>query len=109
MSLQPVEGIRTSATVRARYLLATIDKAGATARPRRAKIRAKSRRGDNPRTELLRTGGSPNSAGNGSAYSRSLLERISADGGFDLENPRNYHMDAVLECKLRLWQGDDPT
>jgi hypothetical protein len=107
MSLQPVEGIRTSATVKARYLLATIDKA-ATARPRRAKIPAKSRRGDNPRTELLRTGGSPSSAGNGSAYSRSLLERISADGGFDLENRRNYHMDSVLECKLRLWQGGDP-
>jgi hypothetical protein len=50
------------------------------------------------RAELLRTGGSPNSAASGNAYSRSLLEAVTRDGGFDLENPREHWMDAILEC-----------
>ena len=54
------------------------------------------------RTELLRTGGSPNSPATGNAYSRSLLESISADGGFELENPREHWMDAILECNARF-------
>ena len=49
------------------------------------------------RAELLRTGGLPNSPASGNAYSRSLLELVTRDGGFDLENPRQHWMDAILE------------
>jgi hypothetical protein len=55
------------------------------------------------RTELLRTGGSPNSPASGNAYSRSLLDRISADGGFELERSREHWMDAVLECNAPFY------
>lgn len=55
------------------------------------------------RGELLRTGGSPNSPSSGNAYSRSLLERISADGGFDLEDPRAIWMDTILECNAPFY------
>jgi hypothetical protein len=49
------------------------------------------------RAELLRTGGSPNSPGSGNAYSRSLLDCITADRGFELEFPRDISMDTILE------------
>jgi len=55
------------------------------------------------RTELLRTGGSPNSPASGNAYSRSLLDRISLDGGFEFENSREHWMDAVLECNAPFY------
>ena len=55
------------------------------------------------RTELLRTGGSPNSPSSGNAYSRSLLDRVSADGGFELESSREHWMDAVLECNAPFY------
>jgi glycosyltransferase involved in cell wall biosynthesis len=55
------------------------------------------------RTELLRTGGSPNSPASGNAYSRSLLDRISTDGGFELESSREHWMDAVLECNAPFY------
>src|SRR5215472_4972879 len=55
------------------------------------------------RTELLRTGGSPNSPATGNAYARLLLDRISADGGFDLRNPREHWMDAILECNAPFY------
>jgi hypothetical protein len=45
--------------------------------------------------EILITGGSPNSQGSGNAYSRELLERIAADGGFQLDNPRDISMDTI--------------
>ncbi len=48
------------------------------------------------RAELLRTGGSPNSPASGNAYSRSLLEAVTRDGGFDLENLREHWMDGIL-------------
>jgi glycosyltransferase involved in cell wall biosynthesis len=92
-----VASIWNSETVKVQFPLATIDEVGRLFghfTPKyppnldTATIRA----------ELLRTAGSPNSAGSGNAYSRSLLERIHADGGFDLENPREFHMDALLEC-----------
>jgi glycosyltransferase involved in cell wall biosynthesis len=94
--------IWTPATVKAQAPLATIDKAGrqlghvAPKYPPNldtATIRA----------ELLRTGGSPNSANSGNAYSRSLLARIRADGGFDLEDPREFYMDALLECNAPFY------
>jgi hypothetical protein len=55
------------------------------------------------RTELLRTGGSPNSPGSGNAYGRSLLEMVARDGGFEFDNPREYHMDAILECNAPFY------
>jgi len=92
-----IAGLWTAETVKVQFPLATIDKTGrqlghvAPKYPPNldtAMLRA----------ELLRTGGSPNSPGSGNAYSRALLERLRSDGAFDLENPRDYHMDAVLEC-----------
>jgi hypothetical protein len=50
------------------------------------------------RAELLRTGGAPNSPASGNAYSRSLLEAVAQDGGFDLDTPRKYWMDTILTC-----------
>jgi|SRR6516162_3346171 len=55
------------------------------------------------RAELLRTGGSPNSPASGNAYSRLLLEMITHDGGFDLENPRKHWMDAILTCNAPFY------
>jgi glycosyltransferase involved in cell wall biosynthesis len=55
------------------------------------------------REELLRTGQSPSSPGSGNAYSRSLLERVGKDGGFDLDNLRDYWMDAILECNAPFY------
>src|SRR6516165_7425572 len=50
------------------------------------------------RAELLRTGSAPNSPASGNAYSRSLLEAVAQDGGFDLDTPRIYWMDTILTC-----------
>ena len=55
------------------------------------------------RAELLRSGGSPNSPASGNAYSRSLLETVARDGGFDLENPRKYWMDFILNCNASFY------
>jgi glycosyltransferase involved in cell wall biosynthesis len=55
------------------------------------------------RRELLRTGGSPNSPGTGNAYSRSFLDHISVDGGFEIESPRDIFMDTVLECNAPFY------
>jgi hypothetical protein len=92
-----VAGLWTAETVKVQFPLATIDKTG-----RQLGHVAPKYPPDldtaTLRAELLRTGGSPNSPGSGNAYSRALLERLRTDGAFDLENPRDYHMDAVLEC-----------
>jgi glycosyltransferase involved in cell wall biosynthesis len=55
------------------------------------------------RAELLRTGTSPSAPGSGNAYSRSLLERVAADGGFNLDDPRQFAMDCVLECNAPFY------
>jgi glycosyltransferase involved in cell wall biosynthesis len=55
------------------------------------------------RAELLRTGGSPNSPASGNAYSRSLLENVTRDRGFELENLREHWMDAILECNAPFY------
>jgi hypothetical protein len=92
----------TAATVKIQFPLVTIDKAGQQTghiAPKyppdldTAMIRA----------ELLRTGGSHNSPGSGNAYARSLLAHIDNDGGFDLENAREFHMDALLECNAPFY------
>ena len=92
-----VAGLWTAETVKVQFPLATIDKTG-----RQLGHVAPKYPPDldtvTLRAELLRTGGSPNSPGSGNAYSRALLERLRTDGAFALENPRDYHMDAVLEC-----------
>ncbi|MGC1304106.1 MAG: glycosyltransferase family A protein [Caulobacteraceae bacterium] len=89
-------------TVKAQFTLATIDKSGrqlghvAPKYPPNLDTAA-------IRSELLRTGGSPNSAGSGNAYARSLLARVRADGGFDLDNPRGFYMDGLLECNAPFY------
>jgi hypothetical protein len=92
-----VAGLWTVETVKIQFPLATIDKTGLQLGHVAPKYPPNLDTAT-LRAELLRTGGSPNSPGSGNAYSRALLERLSSDGAFDLENPRDYHMDAVLEC-----------
>jgi len=55
------------------------------------------------RAELLRTGGAPNSPASGNAYSRSFLEAVRRDGGFDLDNPREHWMDTILACNAPFY------
>jgi glycosyltransferase involved in cell wall biosynthesis len=55
------------------------------------------------RDQILRTGGSPNSPGSGNAYARSFLDCLLRDGGFELEKPREHHMDALLECNAPFY------
>ena len=97
-----VADIWTPATVKVQFPLATIDKAGRQFGHTYPKYPPNLDTAT-IRKELLRTGGSPNSPGSGNAYLRSLLARISADGGFDLENPREFHMDALLECNAPFY------
>jgi|SRR5271165_599391 len=97
-----VAGTWTAATVKAQFLLATIDKIGR----RLGHVAPKYPPNLDTatiRTELLRSGQCPSTSGSGNAYSRSLLDRISADGGFDLENLRQYWMDFILECNAPFY------
>jgi glycosyltransferase involved in cell wall biosynthesis len=55
------------------------------------------------RDQLLLAAGSPNSPGSGNAYARSFLDRLLNDGGFELANPREHHMDALLECNAPFY------
>lgn len=92
----------TATTVKAQFPLETIDKAG------RQLGRVAPKYPPNMdtatiRAELLRIGGTYTSPASGNAYSRSLLERLSADGAFDLENLREHWMDAVLECNAPFY------
>ena len=97
-----VAGLWTDATVKTQFLLETVDETGrrlghVTPRfPHKLKTAAL-------RTALLATGQSPSSPGSGNAYSRSLLARVDADGGFDIENPREHHMDSILECNAPFY------
>jgi glycosyltransferase involved in cell wall biosynthesis len=97
-----VAGIWTSATVKTQYCLAVIDKAGRRLGPVTPKYPPNLDTAT-IRAEILRTGGSPNSPGSGNAYSRSLLERVRADGGFNLEYPRDISMDTILECNAPFY------
>jgi glycosyltransferase involved in cell wall biosynthesis len=99
-----VANVWTTATVKAQCPLATIDEAGhriGHAAPKyppnldTATLRA----------QLLHTGQSHSSPGSGNAYSKSFLDRVSHDGGFDLKNHRNYWMDSILECNAPFY-GD---
>jgi hypothetical protein len=55
------------------------------------------------RAALLRTGQAPSAPGSANGYSRSLLDRIRADGGFEIENTRELWMDAILECNAPFY------
>lgn len=92
----------TAATVKMQYPLATIDETGR----RLGHVTPKYPPNLDTATlrkELLRTGGSPNSPASGNAYSRSLLETVTRDGGFDLEDMREHWMDAILECNAPFY------
>jgi len=92
----------TAGTVKAQFPLVTIDKTGREighAAPRYPRNLDTTM----IRAELLRTGGSPNSPASGNAYSRSLLEAVMCDRGFDLRNPREHWMDAILECNAPFY------
>jgi len=92
-----VASIWTEKTVKAQFPLETIDEAGRRlghVSPRYPKELDTA----TLRAALLRTGEPPSSPGSGNAYSRSLLQSLKADGGFDVKNLREHHMDAILEC-----------
>ncbi len=97
-----VAGLWTAATVKMQFPLVTIDEAGRELGHVRPKYQPNLHTAT-IRAELLRTGGSPNSPSSGNAYSRSLLDRIRADGGFEMENSREHWMDAVLECNAPFY------
>jgi hypothetical protein len=92
----------TAATVKMRFPLVTIDEVGQQlghVYPKYPRNLTTAR----IRTELLRTGGSPNSPASGNAYSRLLLEAVMRDLGFDLKNSRKHWMDAILECNAPFY------
>jgi glycosyltransferase involved in cell wall biosynthesis len=97
-----VARVWTTATVKAQFPLASIDEQGhpighvAPKYPPNVDTATL-------RAQILHTGQSHSSPGSGNAYSRSLLDRISRDGGFDLENLRDYWMDNLLECNAPFY------
>ena len=97
-----VAGLWTAATVKMQYPLVTIDKAGRQLNHVAPKYPPHLDTAT-LRTQLLHTGGSLNSPSSGNAYSRSLLEAVTRDGGFDLENTREHWMDAILECNAPFY------
>jgi hypothetical protein len=102
-----VARVWTAATVKAQFPLETIDEEG---RPLGHRAPEFPRHLDTAtiRAALLHAGQSPSSPGSGNAYSLSLLRSLSADGGFDVENLQEHHMDAVLECNAPFY-GDVAT
>jgi glycosyltransferase involved in cell wall biosynthesis len=84
-----IAGAWTAETVKAQFPLVSIDGAGQRVDHVAPKF---------PRNIDAATIQSPSSSGSGNAYSRLLLDRIREDGGFDLDNPRDYWMDNILEC-----------
>jgi glycosyltransferase involved in cell wall biosynthesis len=97
-----IASVWTAATVKAQFPLASIDEAGrpidhvAPKYPPNLETAIL-------RSQLLHIGQSHSSPGSGNAYSRSLLERVARDGGFDLENLRDYWMDSILECNAPFY------
>jgi glycosyltransferase involved in cell wall biosynthesis len=97
-----VASVWTTATVKAQFPLASIDEAGHRIRHAAPKYPPNLDTAT-LRAQLLHTGQSHSSPGSGNAYSRSLLDRVSHDGGFDLKNSRDYWMDNILECNAPFY------
>ena len=97
-----IAGAWTAETVKAQFPLVSIDGAG----QRVDHVAPKFPRNIDATTirrDLLRAGQSSSSPGSGNAYSRLLLDRVREDGGFDLDNPRDYWMDNILECNAPFY------
>ena len=92
----------TAETVKTQSPLITIDKAGQPVGQVAPKYPPNLDTATLRRT-LLRTGGCPVSPSSGNACSRALLEAITRDGGFDLENLREMWMDMILECNAPFY------
>jgi glycosyltransferase involved in cell wall biosynthesis len=97
-----ITAVWATGTVKAQFPLVSIDKAG---RPIGQVAPKYPSNLNTPmiREALLRSSQSPSSPGSGNAYSRSLLERVDEDGGFDLDNLRDYWMDNILECNAPFY------
>jgi glycosyltransferase involved in cell wall biosynthesis len=99
---QTVASVWTERTVKAQFPLETIDEAGRRlghVSPRYPKELDTA----TIRAALLRTGEAPSSPGSGNAYSQTFLQSLRADGGFDVENLREHHMDGILECNAPFY------
>jgi glycosyltransferase involved in cell wall biosynthesis len=97
-----IAGVWTKNTVKVQFPLETIGEAGEHlwhVSPRYPKNLDSA----TIRVTLLNSGQSPSSPGSGNAYARSLLQSLSADGGFEVENVRQHHMDAILECNAPFY------
>src|SRR5215469_9640470 len=92
----------TAATVKTQSPLLTIDKEGRQIGHVAPKY-PPNLDTETLRRTLLRTGGCPVSPSSGNACSRALLETITSDGGFDVENPREMWMDQILECSAPFY------
>jgi len=92
----------TAGTVKTQSPLVTIDKTGRQVGHVAPKYPLNL---DTPtlRRSLLRTGGCLVSPSSGNACSRALLEAITRDGGFDIQNPREMWMDMILECSAPFY------
>jgi Glycosyl transferase family 2 len=97
-----IAGDWKSETVKAQFPLESIDSAGQPIRHVAPKYPLNLNTAT-IRAELLRSGQCPSSPGSGNAYSRLLLERISNEGGFELDDLRNYWMDNILECNAPFY------
>lgn len=97
-----ITAVWAAGTVKTQFPLVSIDKAGIPIGHVAPKYPAKVETAL-IREALLQTGQSPSSPGSGNAYSKSLLERVRKDGGFDLDNLRDYWMDNILECNAPFY------
>jgi glycosyltransferase involved in cell wall biosynthesis len=92
----------TEATVKIQYPLITIDAAGRDTGHVGPKF-VENLDTAMIRAELLRVGEAPSAPGSGNAYGRAFLERVRADGGFELEDQREHSMDKILECNAPFY------
>jgi glycosyltransferase involved in cell wall biosynthesis len=92
----------TAGMVKTQSPLVTIDKAGRQIGHVAPKYPANLDT-EKLRRALLRTGGCPVSPSSGNACSRALLEAITREGGFDVENLREMWMDLILECNAPFY------
>jgi glycosyl transferase family 2 len=89
-------------TVKWQSPVATIDKAGQRTGTIMPKYPPNLRTGA-LRRMLLRTGSCFLSPSSGNAYSRTLLEVVMRDGGFELDSPSEFCMDFIMECNAPFY------